>query len=162
MSWQPLDSTISTDHRCPSCAYEWTLAGCAGVGQHACPKCKHAWTGPCDERFHAEQPALFDGAEGQLNFVDEIEQTHDADAARELSHEWIGLPMFAEREKAPRVVVSFDSEEDRQRFLVEVGFSTIHKNTRGTLSVWWPPRVREDLASLRFEIDEDEIDEATA
>lgn len=88
---------------------------------------------------------------GQLNVLDEIDATNTEDDARRLAGEWIGLPAFGSNVEAPKVVVSFDSEADRQRFLGEIGVETIHKNTRGTLSVWWPPRDREDLSSLRFE-----------
>lgn len=96
------------------------------------------------------QPAEPLQADGQLNLVDEIETTLPDAEARELAQEWIGLPMFAEKEQVPRLSISFDSPEDRERFLREIGVTTIAKTTGSTLSVKWPERAREDLASLRF------------
>lgn len=105
-----------------------------------------------DEPAHIDdQLALVEGYGGQLNVVDELESVFSEDRARELTAEWIGLPAFGPVDVAPRLVVSFDTVEDRQRLLDLAGITTIHKGTRGTLSVWWPPREREDLSSLRFE-----------
>lgn len=105
---------------------------------------------PEDRVDEADEQPDVEIAAGQLNLVDEIEGTRPDDEARELVHEWIGLPVFREDAKVPTVVVSFDSDADRQRFLDGIGVSTIQKNTRGTLSVKWPDRLREDLSSLRF------------
>lgn len=73
---------------------------------------------------------------------------------------WVGLPGFGGdgHEIPVKLVVSFDSIEDRARFVEECGIGEqIHKKliTSPTWSAWWPPRERQDLASLRFE-DEDE------
>jgi hypothetical protein len=76
---------------------------------------------------------------------DESEIANRDDAAA-----WVGLPDFGDSELPVRLVVSFDTDADRTRFMETVGIETIHKNTRGVWSVWWPPREREDLASLRF------------
>lgn len=105
---------------------------------------------PLPDTAAGDEQAEVEIAAGQLNLVDEIEQTIAGDDAKTLVHEWIGLPMFREDEQVAKVVVSFDSEEDRQRFLDGIGVSTIQKTTRGTLSVKWPDRLREDLSSLRF------------
>lgn len=65
--------------------------------------------------------------------------------------QWVGLPEFGQVTAPLRLVVSFDSVEERTSFLEQVGINVVHKNTNGTLSVWWPPREKEDLSSLRFE-----------
>jgi hypothetical protein len=64
--------------------------------------------------------------------------------------EWRGLPRFVPKEKPLSLVLSFDSEEDREQLVEQLGL-IIAKRTRGTLSAWWPPREREDLSALRFD-----------
>ena len=43
---------------------------------------------------------------------------------------------------------------DRDAFFAHVGVETVHKGTRGILSVWYPDKSREDLASLRFVVED--------
>jgi len=71
-------------------------------------------------------------------------------ATRDATMEWVGLPEFVGTGEPFKVVISLDSEEDRDALFSLLGIETIHKGTRGTLSVWWPERAKEDLASLRF------------
>ena len=61
--------------------------------------------------------------------------------------EWIGMPDF-EPDIAPlKMVVSFRSEEDREKFVEFLGISVTGK----TKSIWWPAKERRDLGSIRFE-----------
>jgi hypothetical protein len=86
--------------------------------------------------------------------VDEIETTNgNGEARTELVSEWVGLPAFGDVKQPPRAVIAFETEEDRARFFREVGIETVHKGTRGTLSVWWPEKSKEDLSSLRFVVE---------
>jgi hypothetical protein len=59
---------------------------------------------------------------------------------------WVGMPEYQEGEKTVKIVVSFRNAEDRAAFLrkldVEAG-PTIK-------SIWWPPKPKDDLASLHF------------
>lgn len=104
---------------------------------------------PVGEENGLEVPA------GQLTFVDEVETAApDETEARERSKEWIGLPMFADTRPPARAVISFETPDDRDRFFREVGIETVHKGTRGTLSVWWPEKSKEDLSSLRFVVED--------
>ena len=89
-----------------------------------------------------------------MNMVDEVETVAEGDAAAELTHQWIGLPMFGDARPPARLVISFETEEERAEFLKIVGVKTIHKGTRGTQSVWYPEKPREDLSSLRFVVEE--------
>jgi hypothetical protein len=86
--------------------------------------------------------------EGVENLLGLGEKNDDAD-------EWVGLAEFDESEAGVefRVVVSCDTEDDRDSFLAFLGASAslIHKKTGPTWSLWWPLREREDLASLRFD-----------
>jgi hypothetical protein len=76
----------------------------------------------------------------------------DANAA----HAWVGLPEFDGGSDPPKLVISFDSEDDRTKLLELIGIETIHKGTHHTLSTWWPERPKEDLSSLRFDFAEGE------
>jgi hypothetical protein len=81
---------------------------------------------------------------------DESEVSMINEASADAAAEWEGILEFAPGSEPLRVVVSVDGEEDRDALLGLLGIATIHKGTRGTLSVWWPDRERKDLSSLRF------------
>lgn len=68
------------------------------------------------------------------------------DAARH----WAGMPAFGDSSAGFRVVISLDTEEDRDALMKTLGIDVTHKKTNGVWSVWWPPREREDLSSIRF------------
>jgi len=97
-----------------------------------------------------------DKAKGEAT-EDEIALINEDSAART---EWVGLPEYVPTGDPFKVVVSCDSEADRDALFSLLGITTVHKGTRGTLSVWWPDRAKEDLSSLRFELAEvsDDID----
>jgi hypothetical protein len=78
------------------------------------------------------------------------------DASKNPDHEWVGLPEFVPASEAFKIVISCETIEDREALFDVLGIRTIHKGTRGTLSVWWPDRERKDLASIRF-VDEDSL-----
>jgi hypothetical protein len=77
-------------------------------------------------------------------------------ASKDADHEWVGLPEFLPATESYKVVISCETEEDRDALFDVLGIATIHKGTRGTLSVWWPDRAKKDLASLRFVVDREE------
>ncbi len=123
---------------CHACRFEWRGE------RERCPSC----------RADAPQPALFGGVERAVReaTTDEVAAINSATADE--TAEWVGLPEFLPVSDALKVVVSCDSVEDRDRLLRKLGIDVIHKGTRGTLSVWWPNRDKEDLSSLRFEASE--------
>lgn len=82
-------------------------------------------------------------AEEELDDINEASRDRDA--------QWVGLPEFVPAGDPFRLVVSCESEAERDSLLDVLGIATIHKGTRGTLSTWWPDRDRKDLSSLRFE-----------
>jgi hypothetical protein len=63
---------------------------------------------------------------------------------------WDGMPLFVLPDERISLTLAFDDEEARAAFLKSAGIATVHKGTRGTLSVWWPDRAKEDLSSLKF------------
>lgn len=84
--------------------------------------------------------------------------------------EWKGLPKFVPREKKIALVISCDTTQDRDELLKQLakiadrheewrkGLKNhevpVHKKTRDTFSLWWPPREQEDLSALRFDFGE--------
>jgi hypothetical protein len=64
--------------------------------------------------------------------------------------EWAGagMPGFEEFILSPRLVISFDSDEDRAKFMELVEIEVITRKERGSWSARWPPRPKEDLSSL--------------
>lgn len=83
---------------------------------------------------------------------DEIE---DFDAAAE----WTGMPEHDPGTKAYRLIIQFRNEDDRLSFMkhAEIDTDTLKAYTRGGQhwSTWWPPKERNDLASVRFEEEDD-------
>lgn len=73
---------------------------------------------------------------------------------RDDAAQWVGMPDFGQTEAPHRIVVSFDNESDRAAFMETLGIDVIHKKTNGTWSMWWPPRAKEDLSSVRFETED--------
>jgi hypothetical protein len=81
---------------------------------------------------------------------DELEVSAINEASADAATEWEGILEIVPGGGPLRVVVSVDGEEDRDALLGLLGIATIHKGTRGTISVWWPDREKKDLSSLRF------------
>jgi hypothetical protein len=70
---------------------------------------------------------------------------------------WVGMPEYPESDdKSPRVIVQFDTEADREKFMKLIKVHTPHYKLRGVWSIWWPARGREDPGSLRFKDTEDD------
>jgi hypothetical protein len=69
--------------------------------------------------------------------------------------EWAGLPAFHAVTRDTRLVLSFDTPEQRDELIAKLEL-VIAKKTGPTWSAWWPPRDREDLTALRFDFDADE------
>lgn len=78
--------------------------------------------------------------------------TRPAAEIRTLSEaeQWVGLPSFDPAAADILLVLHFDSEEEREKLIEQIGVG-ISKKTRQTWSAHWPPREKQDLASLRFQ-----------
>lgn len=63
--------------------------------------------------------------------------------------EWVGLPEFEPAGDRITLVVSFDTEEQRDE-LIEKLELVIAKKRKLTWSAWWPPRELEDLTSVYY------------
>jgi hypothetical protein len=75
--------------------------------------------------------------------ADEIADRDDAAA-------WVGMPSFEPTPDSVQCLISFDSAEDRQRLLDQLGITAVYHREHGAWSVWWPPRARELDVALRF------------
>jgi hypothetical protein len=65
--------------------------------------------------------------------------------------EWIGLPVYENGGEPFRLIVLFDTNEEREQFLELIKIkNNLHKNGK-TLSIKWPYREKRDISSLRFD-----------
>jgi hypothetical protein len=67
----------------------------------------------------------------------------DIDEAKE----WAGMPEYGDAAKILKVVVSFKTKADRNKFAKILG---LELPDRETASTWYPPKAKEDLDSKRF------------
>lgn len=68
--------------------------------------------------------------------ADEIERKTDAAF-------WAGLPEFEPEDDRLRIIVAFESEDDRDRFMALIGAKIVNKRTGKTWSIWWPEKENE-------------------
>jgi len=60
--------------------------------------------------------------------------------------EWVGMPDYESTPEAPKIHVSFQSEEHKQRFIEDLNLIMIKPD-----SCWWPPKGKEHPSALKFE-----------
>ncbi len=66
--------------------------------------------------------------------------------------EWVGMPDYDEEMPIVKVIVSFDSEEDRQRFMDQYKLgNNVMAKTAKCWSLRWPSTERDDLRAVRFQ-----------
>lgn len=70
----------------------------------------------------------------------------DFDAAGE----WLGMPDFDTPDRTPSVTVKFETADERETFLTELGIEHVSR-AGGGWSCWWPDRPLADTTSVRFE-----------
>lgn len=92
-----------------------------------------------------DQDALLSGDFAETRDVDELNAPI----------EWRGLPQFVPVKRDTRLVLTFDTPEQRDELIAQLGL-VLAKKTGQTWSAWWPPRDRDDLAALRFDFDAEE------
>ncbi len=107
------------------------------------------------ERSGGDQAAIRTLTERHLVELSEDEIDDINATSSDASTEWVGLPQFLPVNAPLKVVISCSTRQDRDALLGVLGIRTVHKGTRGTLSVWWPDREKEDLSSLRFTVGEE-------
>jgi ParB-like chromosome segregation protein Spo0J len=65
--------------------------------------------------------------------------------------EWLGMPEFEQADKVLKVVVNFESADDREAFAQAIG----QKFTDKTNSVWFPFKEKRDIQSLKFDYEDE-------
>lgn len=65
---------------------------------------------------------------------------------------WVGLPDYEALERATKLVIMFDTEDDRTAFLAEIGANVISQKNGGTWSLRWPLRTEPgDPSAVKFD-----------
>jgi hypothetical protein len=73
-------------------------------------------------------------------------EIEDFDAAAQ----WVGLPEYQKTAKPFKVLVSFDDDAMRQKFLDFIGCEARH--TQGNIiSAWWPNKARQRKVEKKFD-----------
>jgi hypothetical protein len=93
-----------------------------------------------DMYFDDELAALVSADQNQKT----VDRVNDID-----NDEWVGMPDFEAPEDIPKLIISFETEEERLNFTknFEIRVGTLGK----TWSTWYPYKEREDLKSQRYE-----------
>jgi hypothetical protein len=85
--------------------------------------------------------------EGQLATLLMITRPANEIRDKNEAAEWLGMPEFETQGGLHKqIIVSFESEEDRQQFAKICGYNLTDK----TKSVWFPDRPTDDIASIGF------------
>lgn len=61
--------------------------------------------------------------------------------------EWLGMPEWENKEPTLKVIVSFESEDDRLDFFNQLGYEGYTPTTK---SIWWPKKSKDDTGSIAF------------
>lgn len=64
--------------------------------------------------------------------------------------EWVGMPDYEPGERPLQLIVTFPTEEDRERFAQSAGI-TIDKREKRTWTTRWPYLAKKDRSAVRFE-----------
>ena len=68
--------------------------------------------------------------------------------------EWVGMPEYEPSTEPLKIIVSFRSEEDRDKFIEHLELDRLKKASGArTLSTWWPPKEVEDPRALKFVVE---------
>ena len=67
--------------------------------------------------------------------------------------EWIGMPDFEISEEAKKLIINFETYEDKKAFCEQNGFDYVEKTDE---SIWFPQKERRDITSVGFEVEDEE------
>ena len=67
--------------------------------------------------------------------------------------EWMGMPDYEISEEAKKLIVNFETYEDKKVFCEQNNFLF---NEKGTESIWFPEKERRDMTSVGFEVEDEE------
>jgi hypothetical protein len=95
------------------------------------------------------------GYDGQMlaNLLYVTRPETEIESMDEASH-WVGMPEYNAIMPPPKLIISFESEGERDNFLKwldQQQQTIVMGKNRDTWSMWWPPREKEDLKALKWE-----------
>ena len=64
--------------------------------------------------------------------------------------EWVGMPEFESRDDILKIVIQFQTEEDRDKYIEETGLK-ISTKAKMTWSTWYPYKEYDNLVSKKYE-----------
>jgi ParB-like nuclease domain len=64
---------------------------------------------------------------------------------------WVGMPEFETGAMPFKLIVLFETEDEREQLMQQIGATVTQQRNGRVWSIWWPEREREDPASLRFD-----------
>lgn len=89
--------------------------------------------------------------EDQLSAL--IYTTRNADEIQTIdeANEWVGIADYENKPDLIKVMVHFDTEEDRENFMQLLDNPHVNYKMGKTWKIWYPERGNEDPSSIRFE-----------
>jgi len=89
--------------------------------------------------------------EDQLSAL--IYTTRNADEIQTIdeANEWVGIADYENKPNSIKVMVHFDTEEDRDNFMQLLDNPHVNYKMGQTWKIWYPERGNEDPSSIRFE-----------
>jgi len=80
------------------------------------------------------------------NYDDEVNKVNSGDE----NSEWVGMPDFEPKEDVVKIIISFDTEQDREDFNNK--YELKYSSQKGkTWTIKYPYRKQKDLTSIRYE-----------
>ena len=67
------------------------------------------------------------------------------------ANEWVGIADYENKPDSIKVMVHFDTEEDRENFMQLLDNPHVNYKMGKTWKIWYPERGNEDPSSIRFE-----------
>lgn len=64
--------------------------------------------------------------------------------------EWVGMPDFEPREDTTKIIIQFQTEEERDAYIEETKLK-ISTKAKNTWSTWWPYKERANLLENKYE-----------
>ena len=93
--------------------------------------------------------------EDQLSALAYTSTTKNELGNKQDADDWVGIFEHEQRPEVFSVVVKFESNEDREKFVEEKGIENFHNQRGNVWSTYWPYRDKDDVSNL-FLVDDDE------
>lgn len=64
--------------------------------------------------------------------------------------EWTGMPEYENSEESFKLMIAFEKEAQREKFIKQSKIKTIHRTSGKMMSTWWPDKPKADQSSIKF------------